>query len=838
MFKRAPLSLVAAIAALLVAGVAIAQISDNYNISWLSFSAGSQRQSMNFVVQDAVGQMVADSSESSGYRIESGFVGGLVPTGPTPTPTQTNTPIPGTTPTFTPTPTTPPTRTPTPTYTPTASNTPTNTPTFTPTFTPSATPTATDTPTITPTSTPTSDPLADVYELDNTCYAAKTIAIDSLQDHNFHVEDDVDWVRFNAEAGQTYIIEIENVGSKADAVVFLYDSCAGAPTTADNNAFGTTVTIEWDSNINGFYYMELRQFDSTQFGADANYRVSVRKDQSPPSAPTNPTCITLDPTKIAIKWNRSPERDVNRYRVSYANQSNTVSGNDDIFGADSTYYELGSLTPNDTYNLRVQALDFSGNESQLSGLVTCTARQPEDTTIPALTVQQPAASTVYTTTAGKLTFTGTATDSGNNLSRLQVRNQTKNVEGWDNTLEGGSDSFRVEDIDLNVGNNTIDVTVYDAAGLSSKQTIVVRRLGESPGAVIIIAGRNEGYGLQTNIYYSTNRAYRIFKSGGFSDDDIYYMAPVAQDADNDGVPDTDALASPAAFEDAIVDWARNTAQVGPNKPLFIYMMDHGLENKFCVTGCGAGQVVTPDDLDGWLRTLETETGLTGVTVIYEACVSGSFILREGAVGSISKANRVIITSTGANNNAYASAQGAYFSDTFFSCAVDSKDLKACFNEAKSAVEATGVNQTPLLDDNGDGAYTVGDGELAQQRTITNFFGSMRPEIESTDVQISGDDGTLSATVIEGAEEVELVWAVVFPPGFSEPTNVTLNLEVPVVRLEPVPNQPGQFSVPYTNGFTETGDYNIIFYAQDRLGINATPKTVGEAARLFLPLVAK
>ncbi|MEZ4636265.1 MAG: hypothetical protein R2856_15100 [Caldilineaceae bacterium] len=62
MFKRAPLSLVAAIAALLVAGVAIAQISDNYNISWLSFSAGSQRQSMNFVVQDAVGQMVADSS--------------------------------------------------------------------------------------------------------------------------------------------------------------------------------------------------------------------------------------------------------------------------------------------------------------------------------------------------------------------------------------------------------------------------------------------------------------------------------------------------------------------------------------------------------------------------------------------------------------------------------------------------------------------------------------------------------------------------------------------------------------------------------------------------------
>ncbi|MEZ4636262.1 MAG: C13 family peptidase [Caldilineaceae bacterium] len=132
------------------------------------------------------------------------------------------------------------------------------------------------------------------------------------------------------------------------------------------------------------------------------------------------------------------------------------------------------------------------------------------------------------------------------------------------------------------------------------------------------------------------------------------------------------------------------------------MMDHGLENKFCVTGCGAGKVITPDDLDGWLRTLETDTGVTEVTVIYEACLSNSFIQREGATGSISKLNRVIITSTGADNNAYASAQGAYFSDAFFSCVVDSNNLNACFTEAKSAVLATGVNQTPFLDDNGDG----------------------------------------------------------------------------------------------------------------------------------------
>ena len=838
MSKRASLFLIVAIGALLFAGVAVAQISANYNISWLGFGAGAQRQSTNYRLQDSASQALADTSVSGSYRIESGFVAGLVPLVPAATPTNTHTPIPGTTPTFTPTPTPSFTPTHTPTHTPTPSNTPTNTPTFTPTFTPTPTSPPTNTPTITPTSTNTPNPLADIYEVNNTCPQSRSIPLDSVQQHNFHVEGDVDWIKFNAQAGQTYIIQIENVGSLADAVIFLYDSCVAAPATANNNAFGSTVTIEWDSNINGEYFMELRQFDPARFGPEANYRISVRKDQTPPSAPTNPRCIAINDTTIGVQWKRSSERDVRQYRVSYRNLDNTFSGNDDVLGGDTTYYELSSLTPGQDYELRVQALDFSSNTSAMSGAVQCRALTPADTTKPVLTIQQPQITGIFSTTASSITINGVATDGGGNLSRATAQNTTANANVSDFSLEGSNDTFRLDNLALAIGDNTIKVQVLDAAGNMTEQTITVRRLGNSPGAVIIIAGHNETFGLQTNIYYSTNRAYRIFKSGGFSADDIFYIAPVAQDADNDGVADTDALASPAAFQDAIVNWAKNTAQVGPDKPLFIYMMDHGLENKFCVTGCGAGKIVTPDELDSWLRTLETDTGVDEVTVIYEACVSGSFIAKEGAVGTISKVNRVIITSTGANNNAYASAQGAYFSDTFFSCVADSNNLLTCFNEAKSAVSATGVNQTPLLDDNGDGVYNNGDGTVAQTRTVTRFFSSLRPVIEGTEVEISGSNGTLSATITEGAEEVELVWAAVFPPNFTEPTDVTLNLSVPVVRLEPVPNQEGQFSVPYPNGFTEQGDYNIIFYAQDRLGINATPKTAGEGLQLFLPLVAK
>ena len=209
--------------------------------------------------------------------------------------------------------------------------------------------------------------------------------------------------------------------------------------------------------------------------------------------------------------------------------------------------------------------------------------------------------------------------------------------------------------------------------------------------------------------------------------------------------------------------------------------------------------------------------------------------------SISKPGRVIITSTGWNNNAYASVTGAYFSDAFFSCIADSGSLKACFDQARLAVQVTGNNQTPMLDDNGDGVYNSGDGDIAKNRYVTRFFAAVSPTIQSVDVTATGDDGVLTAEVQEGAEKVDLVWAAVYPPDFQEPTDVTLNLNVPVVRLEPVEGHPGRYQVNYVNGFTQgpPSSYRIIFYAQDRLGLNALPKRYGATgATLYLPVVEK
>ncbi len=264
----------------------LAQVSGSYDLRWWIFAGGGgTRQSTNNQVQDSLGQMAVGSVSSANNRVEAGFWAGANAT-PTPTPT-------GVLPTHTPT-------------TP-----PTNTPTRTPTIPPANT------------ATPIPTPLTgDAYEADGNCSIAKTIGTDGgTQSHTFHSNGDVDWIKFEAQANKTYVIQVENVGVKADAIVLLYDTCASPPGAFGDNAFGSTVVVEWDATKNGTYYLEIQQFDAAFFGSDANYRVSVIVDGTPPSKPTNPRCVTINQNTLALQWDRSPERDVRTYQVNFINQS-------------------------------------------------------------------------------------------------------------------------------------------------------------------------------------------------------------------------------------------------------------------------------------------------------------------------------------------------------------------------------------------------------------------------------------------------------------------------------------------------------------------------------------
>ena len=291
---------------------------------------------------------------------------------------------------------------------------------------------------------------------------------------------DQDWIKFYAQANTTYIIQTANPGPDSDPVLLLFDSCAGGALGGDDNAFGQTVRLEWDvTGESRWLYLKLQQFDPAVFGATTSYDLAVTKDTTPPLAPRNPRCASLNQTTLGVQWQQNSERDVVRYVVNWRDAAFTEGGATDVEGAATTYTELAALTPSKLYYMKIQAQDFSGNTSSASSEVFCMTVDPPDTSAPTITLEQPTAGAIYTTTVSSLTFSGIAQDAGNNLSRVKVTNSSNGVSGWDYSLSGASDTFHVEGITLVQGVNSIQVTAYDAVGNHGTRNVTVHRLGQS-----------------------------------------------------------------------------------------------------------------------------------------------------------------------------------------------------------------------------------------------------------------------------------------------------------------------------------------------------------------------
>lgn len=689
----------------------------------------------------------------------------------------------------------------------------------------------------TPIVTVVSSILGDSYEPDNTCGQARTIPINgSIQTHNFHVANDEDWGMIQAQANKTYIIRVENVGANVDALVMLYAQCDQPPAFSDGNAFGPTVQMAWTAPADGMYYLQVMQNNPSIYGAGTNYDLSVASDTTPPAPPTSLRAAP-DNQALIVQWRKSPEWDAAGYRIRWGPISGgPYSGLDEVAGGSTTYYQITGLTNSTAYYVVVQARDTSGNWSGNSAEVgAIPTASPGDTSAPAITLNRPSLTPNYTTTVARLTVGGVCTDTGNNLSRIQVQNQTLSADRWNYGLSGGSMTCLVDSVPITYGVNHLQATVYDAANHSTSVPLIVTRMTGVNGAVVIVGGHNGSFGQQSNINYATNRAYRIFRSAGFGAEDIFYLSPTAQDADGDGVSDVISTTTVANVH-AALQWA--ATRIGPNVPFYLYMMDHGLTEAYCADGCDSG-AITSLNLNSWLTELETTSGGNLVTVIIEACHSGSFIDRFGDVAkSISKDGRVVIASTGRNNNAYASADGAYFSDAFFSAVAESKSLLASFNQAKTAVGTTPFDQTPWLDDNGDGLSSPADGTYAVDRYVASFFGGLAPDIQTVTITVQSGVGTLTALVQRGDDEIDTVWAAVYAPSFQEPTTTTLELGVPLIALQPDLDHEGRYSTSY-NGFGESGAYQVVIYARDTAGNQALPKLVQTGkTNVYLPLVLK
>jgi len=378
----------------------------------------------------------------------------------------------------------------------------------------------------------------------------------------------------------------------------------------------------------------------------------------------------------------------------------------------------------------------------------------------------------------------------------------------------------------------------DVAGTDVAYHLSVRALGDepTPGALVLVAGRyRPNDSLQRNIHNVTNAVYRLFQDNGYNSDRIYYLATSLNlDADDDSWPDVDAYVSRTTLEQAITEWA--VEKVGPDRAFTLYFMDHGSPDLFYLDG--PNETVSPDDVNGWLNTLEAAAPGVKVNVIVEACHAGSF------VDNLAKNGRVVIASTRATAPAWSSPEGAIFSDAFVDALSRGMSLYGSFEDGKGATRAHG--QTPWLDDDGDGKPNrAQDGQEAARRGFA-YAGTLAgpekwpPYVVWAEVgPVQEGAGVITAEVLDD-KNVLSAWAVIYKPSYTppEPGPEMVQETLPTVMLF---DQDGDdvYTGLYEN-FDELGGYRVVVYAVDGEGFEGRPREVAVRTGwlLYLPTVMR
>ncbi len=382
----------------------------------------------------------------------------------------------------------------------------------------------------------------------------------------------------------------------------------------------------------------------------------------------------------------------------------------------------------------------------------------------------------------------------------------------------------------------------DNYGDSVTYTIVVRNLSSNnTGALILVAGRLKNNDkLQPNIHDVTGKVYTVFKSHGYNDEHIYYLST---DNNLDGVDN--GQATKAKLKEAITEWAPK--YVDSKHPLTLYLMDHGSEEHgFYLDEITDQQRVSPSELAKWLEEIPSDVP---INIIVEACHSGVF------VEELAKEGRVIITSTKPELIAYASQDGATFSDHFLATLDGHSSLYKAFQDGREAVKIHDKDspgpQKPLIEDNGNGTPNdPEDGLVAQkrgfgadesltERTFGEGTNNVLPDQfiwppSITDIQkpciIEDEQGTITAYVSDDTG-VEWVWATMYKPSYIPPTPETENEMVSESGLPTLPltcQKEDEFTSKCTltyAQFDEEGTYRFVIHAKDTDDLEALPKVI-------------
>ena len=337
---------------------------------------------------------------------------------------------------------------------------------------------------------------------------------------------------------------------------------------------------------------------------------------------------------------------------------------------------------------------------------------------------------------------------------------------------------------------------------------------------IIVAGSGPytGNNLWDATEMNANYAYRVLAFQGYTNDTIYYLSSDRNlDLNGDGIPDVKGDATNSNLQSAITQWAKDA------ESLVIYLIGHGGDGTFRMSET---EVLDAEDLEAWLNELQgTMSGL--VTVIYDACESGSFVSK---LVPPSGRQRITITSTSPGESAYFLSQGALsFSYTFWNQIFGGAKIYDAYVMGKDVIGValgTGKSQNPEIDDNGNGiGNEKTDGDLASNTYIGKGFATAGdiPSISgiSPDQVLNGQTSATITVEVVSTGRITRVWAIVHSPEFSN------NPDNPITDLPSFDltwNDQNQRYEGTYNGFTAMGTYTVTVYAMNETMIISLPKT--------------
>jgi hypothetical protein len=140
--------------------------------------------------------------------------------------------------------------------------------------------------------------------VDDTSSQSHFFAVPGEQTHSFHVPGDVDWVKFRAEAGRTYVIETLNLMSNTDTVLELYDVDQTTLLARDDDGgrVPPASRIVYTLMLSGSYFVRVRNFNPYLGGCDYVYDLSISLPSTPTATPTPITCPDfMDPPGVGTE---------------------------------------------------------------------------------------------------------------------------------------------------------------------------------------------------------------------------------------------------------------------------------------------------------------------------------------------------------------------------------------------------------------------------------------------------------------------------------------------------------------------------------------------------------